>query len=172
MTSSISDQVCEAAAAAGTRPYRVRLAASDRDLQSAQSLRFAVFNLELREGLSGSYATGRDADPFDAVCEHLIVEDLRDGAVVGTYRMQSGTQAAGGLGYYSAREFDLRGFEPWRQQVLELGRACELLDADLGSVLCHRSAHRQVAHGKFVWAEGGCSFHFALYLVSLLFFHF
>ena len=124
MTSSLSEPVCVPPIAAGGRPYRVRLAASGRDLQAAQSLRFSVFNLEQREGLSQSYATGRDADPFDAVCEHLIVEDVRDGAVVGTYRMQSGPQAAAGLGYYSAREFDLRGFEPQRAQILELGRAC------------------------------------------------
>ena len=124
MTSSISDLACDASVASGNRPYRVRLATSDRDLQAAQSLRFAVFNLELREGLSESYATGRDADPFDAVCGHLIVEDLRDGAVVGTYRMQSGAQAAAGLGYYCEREFELRGFEPQRRHILELGRAC------------------------------------------------
>ena len=108
----------------GSLPYQVRLAGNFRDLQAAQALRFAVFNLELHEGLPASYATGLDADPFDAVCEHLIVEDTRDGAVVGTYRMQTGLQAAAGLGYYSAREFDLQGFEPQRGRILELGRAC------------------------------------------------
>ena len=117
MTSLQSDTALGPAAATGNSPYRVRLARGVADLQAAQSLRFAVFNLELREGLSGSYATGRDADPFDAVCEHLIVENLRDGGVVGTYRMQSGAQAFAGLGFYSAREFDLRGFEPQRHRI-------------------------------------------------------
>ncbi len=124
MTSTLSDRAFASPVAAVNRPYRVRLASDARDMQSAQSLRFAVFNLELREGLSESYVTGLDADPFDAVCEHLIVEDLRDGGVVGTYRMQSGLQAAAGLGYYSAREFDLLAFAPQRAQILELGRAC------------------------------------------------
>lgn len=124
MTSLQSDTALGPAAATGNSPYRVRLARGVADLQAAQSLRFAVFNLELREGLSGSYLTGRDADPFDAVCEHLIVENLRDGGVVGTYRMQSGAQAFAGLGFYSAREFDLHGFEPQRHRILELGRAC------------------------------------------------
>lgn len=104
--------------------YRVRLAASASDLHAAQALRFVVFNLEMNEGLSQSYATGRDADPFDDVCDHLIVEDVQSGGVVGTYRLQTGATAAANLGYYSGQEFDLAPFEPWRGQIVELGRAC------------------------------------------------
>ncbi len=104
--------------------YRVRLATSPGDLRAAQGLRFEVFNLELDEGLVHSYDTGLDADPFDAVCDHLLVEDLTSGAVVGTYRLQTGRRAASGLGYYSAREFDFGPLEPMRGEILELGRAC------------------------------------------------
>ncbi len=105
--------------------YQLRLACSHADLQAAQALRFEVFNLELDEGLVQSYDTGLDADPYDAVCEHLIVEDRASGAVVGTYRLQTGLQARhGGLGYYSEREFDFSPFEDRRPQILELGRAC------------------------------------------------
>ena len=105
-------------------PYRARLARQPSDIAAAQALRFEVFNLELNEGLVQSYDSGLDADPFDAVCTHLIVEDERSGAVVGTYRMQTGLQAQRGLGYYSAREFDFAPFEARRPQILELGRAC------------------------------------------------
>jgi putative hemolysin len=105
-------------------PYRVRLAACAADLLTAQALRFEVFNLELDEGLVQSYDTGLDADPFDAVCDHLIVEDTSDGAVVGTYRLQTGLRARSALGYYSEREFDFTPYEPMRAQILELGRAC------------------------------------------------
>ena len=114
-------------AAPDSRPspaYRARLAVTAADLQAAQALRFEVFNLELDEGLAQSYDTGLDADPFDGVCEHLIVEDTRDGAVVGTYRLQTGLRARAALGYYSEREFDFTPFEPMRAQILELGRAC------------------------------------------------
>jgi putative hemolysin len=104
--------------------YRARLAQTAADLQAAQALRFEVFNLELDEGLVNSYDTGLDADPFDAVCEHLIVEDTASGAVVGTYRLQTGLRAREGLGYYSQREFDFTPFEAQRAQMLELGRAC------------------------------------------------
>ena len=105
-------------------PYRARLAQSPGDIAAAQALRFQVFNIELNEGLVHSYDSGLDADPFDAVCAHLIVEDETSGAVVGTYRMQTGAQARTGLGYYSEREFDFAPFEARRAQILELGRAC------------------------------------------------
>ena len=104
--------------------YRARLASTPADLRAAQVLRFEVFNLELDEGLAMSYDTGLDADPFDSVCDHLIVEDLSDGCVVGTYRLQTGAKAAQSLGYYSEREFDFEPFEQMRTQILELGRAC------------------------------------------------
>ena len=112
---------------ARTRPgpgYVARLASSQADLRAAQALRFEVFNIELDEGLVHSYDTGLDADPFDAQCAHLLVEDPADGRVVGTYRLQTGLQARAGLGYYSEREFDFSPLEPARAQILELGRAC------------------------------------------------
>jgi putative hemolysin len=104
--------------------YRARLAETASDLAAAQALRFEVFNLELDEGLVQSYDSGLDSDPFDAVCAHLIVEELASGAVVGTYRMQTGQRAQSALGYYSEREFDFSPFEAQRSQILELGRAC------------------------------------------------
>lgn len=109
--------------AAGER-YSLRVAAAPDDIRAAQALRFEVFNLELHEGLEASYATRLDADPFDAVCDHLLVEENATGAVVGTYRLQSGATAAARLGYYSEQEFVFAPFEPVRAQVIELGRAC------------------------------------------------
>ena len=47
---------------------------------------FLVFNLELNEGLESSYSTLRDEDPFDAICDHLLVENKDTGEVVGTYQ--------------------------------------------------------------------------------------
>lgn len=105
-------------------PYAVRLARSSADLHAAQALRFEVFNLELGEGLAHSFATGRDSDPFDAVCDHLLVEHQPNGEVVGTYRLQTGRMAAVNRGYYSEQEFDFAPFEPVRGEVIELGRAC------------------------------------------------
>ncbi|MFO1500516.1 MAG: GNAT family N-acyltransferase [Verrucomicrobiota bacterium] len=105
-------------------PYRVRLARNIQDIEQAQRLRFAVFNLELKEGLDQSLLTGLDADPFDGICDHLLVEHVASGEVVGTYRLQTGTVAGEHRGYYSEQEFDFRPLERLRPEMIELGRAC------------------------------------------------
>ena len=104
--------------------YSVHLASSEEEVLKAQRLRFLVFNLELNEGLQSAFDDGYDRDPFDAVCDHLLVEDNRTGEVVGTYRLQSGPTAAQALGYYSEQEFNFGPYEKIRSEVLELGRAC------------------------------------------------
>ncbi len=38
--------------------------------------------------------------------------------------MQTGASAAKNLGYYSAQEFEFTVFEPLRDEIVELGRAC------------------------------------------------
>jgi putative hemolysin len=103
--------------------YRLRLARTHEDREAAFRLRFIVFNVELGKGLECSYQTGLDTDRFDSVCEHLLVEDKLSRRVVGTYRMQSGSTAAGHFGYYSGQEFNLALYEPLRPAILELGRA-------------------------------------------------
>lgn len=130
--------------------YRVRLAASKEDVRAAQLLRFVVFNLELHEGLEQSYATCLDADAFDPVCDHLLVEDLRKGEVTGTYRLQTGRKAAENLGYYSAQEFDFTPLEPLRNELVELGRACVHVDhrsLTVISLLWKAIANYATSHG-------------------------
>jgi putative hemolysin len=105
-------------------PYTVRLARSESEVRAAQALRFAVFNVELGEGLDHAFATGLDSDPFDPVCDHLLVEHVPTGEIVGTYRLQTGRMAAAQRGYYSEQEFDFAPFESLRCEMIELGRAC------------------------------------------------
>lgn len=105
--------------------YRVRLARNDDELDAVFGLRFRVFNLELDEGLEASYKTARDEDQFDRQCHHLIVEDLRDRNIVGTYRMQDAAMAQSGHGFYSQGEYDLSPIsESILPTAIELGRAC------------------------------------------------
>jgi len=92
------------------------------DVRAAQTLRFLVFNVEMNEGLESSYHTCRDEDPFDEVCDHLLVESETE--IVGTYRLQTGRNAADRRGYYSEQEFDFSPFESMRNEMVELGRAC------------------------------------------------
>jgi len=107
-----------------TAPYAIRFARSNREIIAAQELRFEVFNLELHEGLDQSFVSGRDYDTFDDVCDHLIVEYVPTQKVVGTYRMQTGTNAKLQRGYYCEQEFDFRPYESFRPEIIELGRAC------------------------------------------------
>ncbi|QDU83451.1 hypothetical protein Pla163_05500 [Planctomycetes bacterium Pla163] len=133
------------------REYEVRLARTPAELEAAQRLRFEVFNRELGEGLAESEATGRDADPFDAHCDHLLlihragavragsasvesigtpIEELASGTesvprVVGTYRLATLSMAAQGVGLYCDQEYDLdRAPRAILEQGTELGRAC------------------------------------------------
>ena len=59
-------------------PLVARLASVPEDVDAAQALRFRAFR--------DPDGTGRDADPFDATCDHLLVE--RDGTLVCTFRFQ------------------------------------------------------------------------------------
>jgi putative hemolysin len=104
--------------------YITRLARNAEDVRAAQALRYQVFNVELNEGLEQSHLTGLDEDRFDSVCDHLIVEHVPSGQIVGTYRLQTGRNAAAHFGYYCAQEFEFDVFEPRRGKMVELGRAC------------------------------------------------
>ena len=131
-----------AAPARRERPvYEVRFARTPEEILGALRLRFEVFNLELNEGLASAHATGLDEDAFDAVCDHLVVVERNSDEVVGTYRMQTGTTAGRNLCYYGACEFDFSPYEPVRDQIVELGRAC-----------VHRD-HRSIAVISMLWKE-------------------
>lgn len=104
--------------------FRARLALTEEDRRAVYRLRFLVFNLELHEGLESAYIDGLDSDLYDRVCDHLIVEEIATGGVVGTYRMQTGSVAAQNFGYYSEQEFDFAPYRSRRAEILELGRAC------------------------------------------------
>ena len=138
--------------------YVVRLADTRLELQAAQRLRYSVFNVELHEGLSASERTRLDADPFDAVCDHLLVLETATGKVVGTYRLQTGQVASAHLGYYSAQEFDLTPFESRREVVIELGRACVDIQhrnlSVLGLLWKGIAAYAQAKGGRYLI---GCS---------------
>jgi len=116
-------------------PYHLRLASSEADRIAAFRLRFLVFNLELNEGLESAYVTGQDSDEFDGICDHLIVEHVGAGKIVGTYRLQTSAIASANVGFYSGREFDLSPYKRLGNSVIELGRACVHRDHRTSEVL-------------------------------------
>lgn len=104
--------------------YEVRFAQTPDEVDRILRLRYAVFNLELHEGLDASALSGRDEDEFDQRFDHLLIAERQSGAVVGTYRMQTAEMAAV-RGYYSAGLFELAMLpDVVRRAAVEIGRAC------------------------------------------------
>lgn len=140
-------------------PYRARLAVTEADRLAVYRLRFVVFNLELNEGSEEAFATGHDRDRFDDVCDHIIVERVECGSVIGTYRLQTGIRAQQAHGYYSAQEFDLSPYESLRERTIELGRACIHRDHRLPEVLnlLWKAIARYAKERDARWMIGCCS---------------
>lgn len=118
----------------------VRLARTARDVRRAQRLRFKVFYEEMgAEPNAAARLSRRDRDPFDAVCDHLLVLDHGGGEgaarrrgskpkVVGTYRLLRQEVADASFGFYTATEYDIRPLIAAHpgMRFLELGRSCVL----------------------------------------------
>jgi putative hemolysin len=104
--------------------FEVKITTDCREIREAQRLRFQVFNLEMNKGLQASYGRGLDCDDFDAICDHLIVRDLKSCEIVGTYRLLLGSRAEKNGGFYSKREFNLENIKQLDGELLELGRSC------------------------------------------------
>jgi putative hemolysin len=103
-----------------TPQYTLRLAASPAEIAAAQRLRYDVFTGEIGATLR-TPVPGHDVDAFDDMCDHMIVVDDRDGAVVATYRLLRPGRADV---RYADSEFDLRPLAAIGDQLVETGRSC------------------------------------------------
>lgn len=116
----------------------VRLATTKREIRAAQKVRFKVFYREMNAIADpASILTRRDKDPFDRLCDHLLVIDHAHVSkkigrpkpkVVGTYRILRQDVAERNSGFYSASEFDIEPMLAANRglKFLELGRSCVL----------------------------------------------
>lgn len=107
----------------------VRLARHAAEVDAAQALRYRIFYDEMKATPTPRMRQAeRDIDPYDSVCDHLLVIDRKRESgvpgVVGTYRMMSKKSANGAAGFYSEAEFDLGPLLDYPGEVLELGRSC------------------------------------------------
>lgn len=112
----------------------LRLASSRYERIEAQKLRYEVFNLELRLGLTSSLASGLDQDAHDGHCDHLLLVDTDRDCLVGTYRLLSFDRVPS-FGFYSESEFDLTNVKRSGLRPLELGRSCVALEYRDGRVI-------------------------------------
>ena len=112
-----------------TGTVSMRLARTAADIDAAQALRYRVFYEEMQAKASEEAARlRRDVDPFDEVCDHLLVTDhsMGDGAesVVATYRLLRGAVADSHGSFYTASEYDITNLYGLPGEMLELGRSC------------------------------------------------
>ncbi len=115
----------------------VRLAASRRDIHRAQHLRYRVFYEEMSAKPTLVHKLlRRDFDPYDGICDHLLVFDhdappnpkTGEPAIVGTYRLLRQDVAQANGGFYTAGEYQIDKLVAVRPDLrfLELGRSCVL----------------------------------------------
>lgn len=122
----------------------VRMAQTVRELRLAQRLRYEVFYEEMSaEPSATARFRRRDADAFDAICDHLLVIDHkmnqpaqgtwvrgRQTNIVGTYRVLLQEQAERNQGFYTQSEYDIAPLVKTRSaagyRFMELGRSCVL----------------------------------------------
>ncbi|MBV0890515.1 GNAT family N-acetyltransferase [Paracoccus sp. Z118] len=98
--------------------YRVRLAEGAGDLQAAQRLRWLAFIGR------GSDSAGLDADEFDAICQHALVEETRSGQLVACFRILPFASGAEIGRSYSAQHYGLSKLGAFPGRMAEIGRFC------------------------------------------------
>jgi L-ornithine Nalpha-acyltransferase len=135
--------------------YAARFAATEPDIEAAQRLRYMAF-------IDGTGAAprgdGRDADDFDPICRHVLVEDTRSGRLVCCFRLLPLRSGAEISTSYSAQYYELASLSGFDGPMVEMGRFCihpEMRDPDVLRVAW-------AAMTRFVDEEGvemlfGCS---------------
>ncbi|MCK8462657.1 GNAT family N-acetyltransferase [Aliiroseovarius sp. S1339] len=94
--------------------YVARFGESQDDIKAAQALRHRCFR-----GHDGS-----DADPFDQLCRHILIEDRATRALVGCFRLmplENGTRIGDS---YSAQYYELSALRAYDAPMIEMGRFC------------------------------------------------
>ncbi|MCE6953287.1 GNAT family N-acetyltransferase [Cereibacter sphaeroides] len=99
--------------------YVARLAAGAEDVRRAQALRWLAFR-----GGHAEEGAGLDADDFDRICTHVLVEDAASGELVCCFRFLPLTHG-GEIGRsYSAQFYELSALESFDGPMVEMGRFC------------------------------------------------
>lgn len=94
--------------------YRARMAKGARDVLAAQQLRNVAFRGE----------GGVDADPFDAVCDHVLIEDTTTGQLVACFRLLPLSDGREITRSYAAQFYELSALEAYQGRMVEMGRFC------------------------------------------------
>lgn len=117
-----------------SRGLAVGLACTAEEIEQILRLRYEVFTEDMGVVFPNAQ-DGIEQDRFDPWCEHLMVQELDTGRVVGTYRILTPARARQAGGYYSQSEFDLSGLGPIADEIVEVGRSCTHADYRNGAVI-------------------------------------
>ena len=96
--------------------YRARYASSQIDVLAAQSLRYQCFNLSNKDEL--------DVDDFDALCQHVLIENLETEKLICCYRILKFDSGKNISSSYSSQFYDLKVIESFAEPMIEVGRFC------------------------------------------------
>ena len=108
----------------GKPRYHARFAETVADIDAAQRLRHLAF----------LGTEGRDADHFDAICRHVLIEEVKTGRLVCCFRFLPLADGAEISRSYSAQYYELSALESFRGKMVEMGRFCidpEMRDPDI-----------------------------------------
>lgn len=140
-----------------TKNFAVKLADQESELEE-------VFKLQYEELLlcynhKKTLESGMYIDDYDRVCDHLIVLDLKNDSVAGSYRLVR-KEHLENIGFFATEsEFDISKIKAY--PILELGRAIvkkEYRDGSVIALLWAGILNYVLAHGiKFLF--GTASFH-------------
>lgn len=104
--------------------YAARMAETADDVARAQELRFLTFIADSGAALDSARSQGRDADDFDSICQHVLVEEVKSGTLVCCFRLlplKSGDEIGRS---YSAQYYNLSALASFDGPMVEMGRFC------------------------------------------------
>lgn len=104
--------------------YAARTAATKEDVAAAQALRHLAFHGH----------AGVDADPFDALCTHILIEDTRADRLVACFRILPLSGGCDISRSYAAQYYNLQALAAFQGRMVEMGRFCihpEVKDPDI-----------------------------------------
>jgi len=98
--------------------FIIKTASNQDELEQVLTLRHQVF---LEELLHKKRIIEVDFDKFDLLCDHLMIINKNDNALIGTYRLNC---SKFNKDFYSATEFNIDAILELPGDKVELGRAC------------------------------------------------
>ena len=130
--------------------YRARFASSQKDVSSAQALRYECFNLSNKIEL--------DVDDFDTICQHVLIENLETQKLICCYRVLSFENGKKINKSYSSKFYDLKAIEKYSAPMVEVGRFCiDSEENDPSVILTAWAALAQIVDQNKIELIFGCS---------------